>query len=111
MTEIYTIGYADFELGDFIAALKSYGVTALVDVRSEPHSTYYKDFDAENISRALKIHGIIYRNYGAEFGARQLDRNFYTGNTLDFGRAEISRAWLRRASHSLGRNVHYSGAG
>lgn len=84
MNTIYTIGYSGFSVENFVKALKDYGVTALIDVRSTPHSAYYKEFDKENISRVLRNEKIIYRNYAEEFGARQLDRNFYTGNTLDF---------------------------
>lgn len=85
MATVYTIGYTSFDLEKFVEVLKKYKVTCLIDVRSQPKSTYYKDFDDVNLSLTLKENKILYRNYKKEFGARQDDKTFYSGKGyLDF---------------------------
>lgn len=94
MSEIYTIGYSVFSTDKFIEVLKNYGINCVVDVRSIPLSTYYKDFDKANISKLLKVNGIIYRHYAKEFGARQTDERFFTDNVLDFEKFAASPQFL-----------------
>ncbi len=85
METVYTIGYTAFDLSDFIKVLKQYKISCLIDVRSIPKSSYYKDFDDTNLSILLKNNGILYRNYKQEFGARQENNKFYNDKGyLDF---------------------------
>ena len=85
MDTVYTIGYTSFELEKFIVVLKKYKITCLIDVRSTPKSSYYKDFDGQNLAIVLKKNGILYRNYKHEFGARQENKSFYSiKGFLDF---------------------------
>ncbi len=85
MKTIYTIGYTGFTLNSFITTLKNYGISCVVDVRSNPMSKYYPDFNKNNLEQALKLAGIYYRNYVDEFGARQTNKRFYSINGyLDF---------------------------
>ena len=94
LKEIYTIGYSRFAVDDFIGVLKNYNVTCLVDVRSLPKSTHFKDFNKEHISRILKLNNILYRNYDREFGARQTNEKFYTNGVLDFDKFSLSEQFL-----------------
>ncbi|MBE7078835.1 MAG: DUF488 domain-containing protein [Clostridiales bacterium] len=82
--KIYTIGYTTFDIENFIKELKEYKITCLVDVRSSPRSSYYKDFDSDVLESRLKNEGILYRNYAFEFGARQEDKSLYPNGYLDF---------------------------
>ena len=75
---IYTIGYTAFKINDFIDVLKKYNINCLIDVRSTPKSSYYTEYNKENLSKLLKEHNIVYRNYKNEFGARQDNCEFYT---------------------------------
>lgn len=85
METVYTIGYAGFPLPQFLSLLLERGISALVDVRSQPHSQYFSDYNRENLSRSLNQAGIYYRNYAREFGARQTDPVFRSpGGYLDF---------------------------
>lgn len=84
MKQIYTIGYSCFDINGFISALEKYHITCLVDVRSNPHSKFYTDYNKENLSAVLKKHHILYRNYTNEFGARQTESKYYTDGILDF---------------------------
>ena len=81
---IYTIGYAGFDIDNFIKTLNQYKISFLIDVRSMPQSSYYENFNKPNLSNVLSVHNIIYRNYSKEFGARQLDKNYYSDGVLDF---------------------------
>lgn len=92
---LYTIGYSGFSLADFLALLKQKDISLVVDVRSQPHSRYYTDYDKEALSRTLKGEGLYYRNYGREFGARQTDPRYASpGGYLDFERFAQSPPFL-----------------
>jgi uncharacterized protein (DUF488 family) len=72
---IYTIGYAGYTLDRFISLLMEYNINALIDVRSVPYSSYYKEFNKENMYIALKRNNISYMNFKEEFGAKGFDIN------------------------------------
>lgn len=82
--DIFTIGYSSFKVHELINILKQYGINSLIDVRSNPNSKYYEDYNKNTFERLLKFHGIIYRNYKDEFGARQEDAKYYPNGYLDF---------------------------
>ena len=85
MNIVYTIGYTSFDVDKFIDVLKKFKITCLIDVRSTPKSSYYKDYDDSNLIPLLKSKGIVYRNYKDEFGARQENKEFYNDKGfLDF---------------------------
>ncbi|MFZ7132469.1 MAG: DUF488 family protein [Eubacteriales bacterium] len=94
MKDIYTIGYSGFKVNDLVKMLKKYEITSLIDVRSNPNSKYYEDYNKVNIRKLLKQHDIVYRNYKNEFGARQEDLNYYTNGYLDFNKYTKSNSFL-----------------
>lgn len=84
MTTIYTIGYTGFNLAEFIRVLKERDINILIDVRSNPSSKYYTDFNKEELTKSLEVEGIRYDNFKEEFGARQNNLKFYIEGYLDF---------------------------
>lgn len=82
--EIFTIGYAGFEIEDFIKVLKEYHINSLIDVRSSPFSKFHSDYNKLLLCKTLQERRIIYRNYNREFGARQDDKMYYPNGYLDF---------------------------
>ena len=84
MKEIYTIGYSSFKIEDFIQTLKRNNITCVIDVRSNPFSEYFQDYNKDILEKKLKKENIMYRNYKKEFGARQEDPSFYPKGYLDF---------------------------
>lgn len=94
MNEIFTIGYSGFTPEIFICNLKKYSINCLVDVRSVPHSKYFREYDKNNLSRILQENKIIYRSYAEEFGARQTDKNFFTNGVLDFEKYSAGEKFL-----------------
>ena len=82
---IYTIGYAGYpDRNDFIADLIQNKINVVIDVRSNPHSQYWTQYDKENIAPELKKHGIYYRSYAHEFGARPPELFFYLEGYMNF---------------------------
>lgn len=81
---IYTIGYAGLPIDEFVELLKLHNITCLIDVRSVPQSSYYRQFDKNQLELVLSENGILYRNYASEFGARQPNREYYPCGYLDF---------------------------
>ena len=91
---LYTIGYSGFSIDDFVNILKKYGVNALIDVRSNPFSSYFSAYNKEQLEKKLNSQHIYYRNYPKEFGARQKERHFYTSDGyLDFELFTASSAY------------------
>ena len=69
----------------FLSTLKDHRVSLLVDVRSSPFSAYRPEYNQEPLENRLRDHGIYYRNYAHEFGARQNDQKYYAQEGyLDF---------------------------
>ena len=87
---VYTIGYAGVELEEFINILKKHDISCIVDVRSNPNSKYFIDFNMDHIKSVLNEHGILYRNYQDEFGARQENPSYHEKGYLDFERFACS---------------------
>ena len=87
LKNIYTIGYTAFKIDEFISVLKKYNITCVIDVRSLAYSQHYPDYNKEALSRVLKSNGIVYRNYSAEFGARQTEKCYLSPKGyLDFNK-------------------------
>lgn len=104
MKEIYTIGYSGFKIEDFINTLKKYNINSVIDVRSNPHSQFYVDYNKENLENTLKTNKIIYRNYKDEFGARQEDKSFYTNGCLNFkafSQSKIFQSGLKKIINAM----------
>lgn len=101
---IYTIGYGNRSIGEFIELLKRYGIQYLVDIRSQPYSRYNPNFSKEALAHRLELQHIRYIYMGDTLGGRPKDASCYTDDgrvdytmlrERDFYQRGISR--LRRA--------------
>jgi uncharacterized protein (DUF488 family) len=90
---IFTIGYSGYKPEDFIDELKRRNINVVVEVRSQPYSRYYSEYNKGFIEELLKSQSIIYRNLALEFGARQTNRNYYSDGKLDFDKFAVSEAF------------------
>lgn len=82
---IYTIGYGNRSITDFIELLKRYGIQYLVDVRSQPYSRYNPDFSKDALERHLKRYHIRYIFMGDTLGGRPEDSSSRTDdNGVDY---------------------------
>ncbi len=68
---LLSIGHSNHELERFLGLLAQAKVTAVADVRSEPHSRYAPQFDAECLAAALRDRGVLYVSLARELGARR----------------------------------------
>lgn len=57
---ILTIGYGKRSMDEFIALLKQFGVSYLIDVRSRPYSRYKPEFSRSQLEGQLKAEEIRY---------------------------------------------------
>ena len=76
-TSLFTIGYANRSLNDFISLLKQHAITALCDVRTSPYSCRNPQYNRELLKQSLKSHNIEYVFLGDELGARPRDLSCY----------------------------------
>lgn len=83
--KLFTIGYSGYpDVDEFISELKKYGIQILIDVRSNPYSAFFNNYNKDQLSVKLKENGIYYRNFAKQFGARQENITFYKNGRLDF---------------------------
>ena len=74
---LFTIGYAGKSLDEFLKCLKKYNINYLLDIRSEPHSKIFSEYDKDRLSAFLSKHNIRYVSYGEFFGARRKENDVY----------------------------------
>ena len=74
---IHTIGHSDHDTMALIGLLRQYGITLVVDVRSQPYSRWTPQFNRETLAHDLDDAGIAYRFMGDELGGRPADQALY----------------------------------
>lgn len=66
---LYTIGYAGYpELDGFIAELKKYGITTLIDIRRRPYEAYFEQYEENTLRNALTREDLAYIRFEGNFG-------------------------------------------
>jgi len=68
---IYTIGHSTRTFDGLVEALRSFGVRALVDIRTVPRSRHVPQFNADSLRRTLPNRRIRYRHMKALGGLRK----------------------------------------
>ena len=109
---VYTIGYSGFSIDDFVTTLKKHNISLVVDVRSSPYSSYFPEYNRDSLEIFLKMHGIYYRSYASEFGARQSDQKYYCKEGyLDFevfSKSEPFLQGLKKLCNSMEQNYTFA---
>ena len=109
---VYTIGYSGFSIDDFVTTLKKHNISLVVDVRSSPYSSYFPEYNRDSLEIFLKMHGIYYRNYASEFGARQSNQKYYCKEGyLDFevfSKSEPFLQGLKKLCNSMKQNYTFA---
>lgn len=67
---IFTIGYGNRKIEDFIAILQEHNIKYLIDVRTSPYSKWNEAFSQEQLKAHLKSKGLIYVYMGETLGGR-----------------------------------------
>ena len=95
---VYTIGYSGFSVQEMQHRLREYGFKdgngAVIDVRSTPWSARFSQYNKEVLPQVLAKHGIRYRSYALEFGARPDDEALYIDERADFELMAKSQPFL-----------------
>lgn len=109
---IYTIGYGNRSIEEFIELLKCYDIQYLVDIRSQPYSRYNSDFSKEALAQHLKQQQIRYIYMGDTLGGRPADTSCYLDGQVDYAKVRekafyqkginyLHSAWQRQLSIAL----------
>lgn len=72
---IYTVGHSTHSLDDFLALLKHYSITEVVDIRTIPRSRHNPQFNEHELAHALRNHHIGYRHQKNLGGLRHAHPN------------------------------------
>lgn len=88
---LYTIGHSTHTLEDFIAILRAYGVTHLIDIRTISRSLKNPQFNEATLPRALEAEGLRYTHV-AELGGLR-----HKSKSVD---PEVNGAWEVTSFHN-----------
>jgi uncharacterized protein (DUF488 family) len=69
--ELLTVGHSNHEEARFIGLLKEAGVQTIVDVRAQPRSGRYPQFNGAALAASLESADIGYETLGRELGGRR----------------------------------------
>lgn len=105
---IYTIGYGNRSLDDFLGLLQRYDIRFLVDIRSQPYSRFHPEFSQTALQTALIKHQVRYVFLGDKLGGRPTDEACYVNGKVDYtlvreqpffqqGIQRLKQAWLKNA--------------
>jgi uncharacterized protein (DUF488 family) len=110
MNRIHTLGHGLLPWPRFIGLLQNNGITAVVDVRSQPYSRRAPQYRKKSLARALENAGLTYHFMGDRLGGRPADPAWYDQDGRPDGAKWASRpAFLegieRLVSLAAGRNA------
>lgn len=88
-SDIFTIGYGNRRIENFISILKKYDVDLLIDIRSRPFSRFNPDFRASKLELHLINNNIKYLFLGEELGGMPVDPECYTKDEVDYNKIQL----------------------
>lgn len=105
-TPIFSIGYGNRKIDDFIRLLYDYEIGFVVDVRSRPYSKFNPDYSQASLERHLKANAVRYVFMGDTLGGQPSDNSCYTDGKVDYdickskdffksGIERIKKAWVQ----------------
>ncbi|MCY3924878.1 MAG: DUF488 domain-containing protein [bacterium] len=77
VVQLWTVGHSNHTVERFLELLGEFDIEVVVDVRSEPYSSYSKHFCQETLRRSLTAAGLSYLFMGRELGGRPPEPEFY----------------------------------
>jgi uncharacterized protein (DUF488 family) len=109
---IYTIGYGNRTLEEFLALLQGHAIRFLIDVRSRPYSRFKPEFSKTSLEERLKPSGIQYVFLGDKLGGLPEDEACYTNGRVNYekcreqtffheGMARLRTAWEKNLRIAL----------
>jgi uncharacterized protein (DUF488 family) len=82
--DLFTIGHSNHPIDRFIALVKSAGLTAVIDVRSQPFSRRCPWFSANRLRGHLEEGGIAYMPMGDALGGRPRGGALFRDGVADY---------------------------
>lgn len=102
---IFTIGYGNRSIKDFIILLNSHKINILFDIRSSPYSAFNEPFNKERLQNELTKEGIIYKFLGDKMGGRPDDNSCYDQNGhVDYDILE-NKTYYREGIQALTKDI------
>lgn len=77
---LFSIGYGNKKIEQFIAELKANNIEYVIDVRSKPFSKWNSQFNQVSLKITLENEGIKYAFFGDTLGGLPSDRSCYDEN-------------------------------
>ena len=87
---IYTIGYGNRSIEQFVEVLREYEIAYLIDVRSSPYSRYKPEFSREPLTDELQRHGIRYVFMGDTLGGHPDDEDCYVDGVVEYEKVKTT---------------------
>lgn len=107
---IYSIGYGNRTLDEFIGLLAAYQIVFLIDVRSSPYSRFNPDFSKAALEHHLAEHNIRYVFMGDALGGQPDDQTCFTPDgKVDYEKLAATsayRAGIERIKTAWQKDVH-----
>jgi len=91
---IFTIGYGNRSILDFINLLDKYNIQGIVDVRSRPYSRFRPDYNTKRLASHLKEHNIGYI-HKVQLGGRPKDDTLYPNELPDYDKIRLSEPYRK----------------
>jgi uncharacterized protein (DUF488 family) len=80
---IYTLGYGNRPIGDFLDLLRHYAIQLLVDTRSIPYSRFQVNFRKQALQKHLETSGIGYLYLGDVLGGKKVEPDCLVNGKAD----------------------------
>ena len=80
---IYTIGYGNRPMEDFLGLLRHYGIDVLVDARSVPYSRFRPAYRKQAFQASLEAAGVAYVYLGDVLGGKLVDPSCMVDGKVD----------------------------
>jgi len=82
--ELYTIGHSNHEAEKLVDYLKTFHISLVCDVRSQPYSKFNPQYNREPFQKSLEAAGIKYKFFGKELGPRKSDADLFVDGRIEY---------------------------
>lgn len=106
-TSIYTIGYGNRPISNFIQLLQKFEIEILIDVRTNPFSRFNPEFRAKKLELHLINHEIKYLFLGTELGGKPSDLDCYTNGEVDYSKIQSKDFFIAGIKEAI--NLNHEG--
>jgi uncharacterized protein (DUF488 family) len=96
---LFTIGYGNRSLEQFIAVLQANHVAQLIDIRTAPYSRFKPEFSREALQATLQRHGLDYLFMGDTLGGQPDCQDCYTDGKADYDKIRSQTFYQNGIDH------------